>query len=77
MTASIDAHACDILNVADGHMKAAQAKWDRLTASDLSGVRTKADLVARIAERYSLPHEQARGDVELWAADKRFAQWSL
>jgi hypothetical protein len=54
------------------HMKDAQAKWDRLTQSDLEGLRTKAELIARVEERYSLPHEVAAEDVEIWGFDRRF-----
>ena len=56
-----------ILNIADGHMRAAQAKWSRLTESDASEIRTKDDLIAKVEERYSLPHSVAAQDVELWA----------
>ena len=56
----------DILNVADGHMRAAQAKWSRLTQDDLSSIHNEEDLVAKIEERYSLPHWVAVQDVELW-----------
>ena len=55
-----------ILNVADGHMTAAQAKWSRLTEDDISGIREKGDLIAKVEERYSLPHWVAVQDVELW-----------
>jgi hypothetical protein len=54
------------------HMKDAQAKWDRLTPSDLQGVRTKAELIARVEARYSLPHEVAAEDVEIWGLDRQF-----
>jgi hypothetical protein len=38
-TCNFTAHRADgILDVADGHMKAAQAKWSRLTGEDLSGI---------------------------------------
>ena len=56
-----------ILNIADGHMRAAQAKWSRLTENDVSEIRTKDDLIAKVEERYSLPHSVAVQDVELWA----------
>jgi hypothetical protein len=56
----------DILNVPDGHMRAAQAKWSRLTQEDLSSIRDEDDLVAKIEERYSLPHRVAVQDVQLW-----------
>ena len=55
-----------ILDVADGHMRAAQAKWSRLTQDDLSAIQDEAELVAKIEERYSLPHWIAVQDVELW-----------
>ena len=75
MPTSIEAEANAILD-GDGHMQAAQAKWERLTAADLRGVRTKRDLVARVEARYSLGHEQASADVEIWACDKHFTTWT-
>jgi hypothetical protein len=56
-----------ILTIADGHMRAAQAKWSRLTQEDISSIREKHDLIAKVQERYSLPHWVAVQDVELWA----------
>ena len=56
----------DVLNIADGHMRAAQAKWSRLTQDDLSSISSEQDLVAKIEERYSLPHWVAAQDVEFW-----------
>jgi hypothetical protein len=56
-----------ILNIADGRMRAAQAKWSRLTEHDVSEIRTKDDLISKVEERYSLPHGVAAQDVELWA----------
>ena len=55
-----------MLNIANGHMRAAQAKWGRLTPDDLSSIREKDDLIAKVEERYSLPHGVAVQDVELW-----------
>jgi hypothetical protein len=63
----ISDRADGILGVADGHMKAARAKWGRLTAEDLSDIRNKQDLIMRVEERYGLPHWLAAQDVELWA----------
>lgn len=40
------------------------------------GIRTKRDLIARVEQRYSLPHEQALAAVEIWAAGKHFATWT-
>ena len=56
-----------ILSIADRHMRAAQAKWSRLTQDDISAIRQKDDLIAKVEERYSLPHWVAVHDVELWA----------
>jgi len=75
MPTSIEAEANAIL-AGDGHRQAARAKWDRLTEADLNGVRTKRDLIARIEERYRLPHEQASADVEIWTSGKRFSTWN-
>jgi hypothetical protein len=55
-----------ILNVADGHMRAAQAKWSRLTPDDLSSIHDEEQLIAKVEERYSLPHWVAVQDVQLW-----------
>ena len=63
-----------ILDVGDGHMRAAQAKWGRLSQDDLTRIRSKHDLITRVQERYSLPHWQAMQDVERWA--EAFAQRS-
>ena len=54
------------------HMRDAQAKWDRLSMSDLAQIKTKAQLIARVEERYVLPHEVAAQDVEIWGLDRRF-----
>lgn len=49
----------------------AQATWLRLTTAEMSGVRTTAELIERVEERYSLSHEQATREVEFWALDKQ------
>jgi hypothetical protein len=48
-------------------MRAAQAKWSRLTQDDLSAIHNEEELVAKVEQRYSLPHWVAVQDVELWA----------
>lgn len=53
-------------------MRAAQAKWGRL--SEHVWIRNKQDLIICVQECYSLPHWQAMRDVELWA--KAFGQRS-
>jgi hypothetical protein len=57
------------LDIVTHRLHDAQAKWDRLTASDYKTVKTVRDLIAVVKERYSLPHEQARRDVEVWLND--------
>jgi len=52
-------------------LRAAQAKWDRLSTSDYDEVRNISALIAKVAERYSLPLEQAKRDVETWATEMR------
>jgi len=37
------------------------------TEKDISEIRTKDDLIAKVEERYILPHGVATEDVELWA----------
>ncbi len=56
------------LNIAR-HLGAAQAKWDRLTAVDYAGIRSVGALIAAVAAHYSLPHHEAKTDVELWLRD--------
>jgi hypothetical protein len=65
-----DCNDNDALTIADAHMQAAQAKWSRLTPSELSGIRDKDALIAVIEQRYSLPHWVAVQDVELWLKAK-------
>jgi hypothetical protein len=48
------------------HMREVQAKWDRLSMSDLAQIKTKAELIARVEQHYSLPHNVAAQDVEIW-----------
>jgi hypothetical protein len=42
-----------------------------LTEPELFGVRTTSELIEKVEESYSLPHEQATRDVEYWALDKQ------
>ena len=56
----------DVLDIADGRLRAAQAKWSRLTPDDLSGIRDRHGLIAMVEKRYSLPHGVAVQDVDLW-----------
>jgi len=51
------------------HLQAAQAKWGRLTAADYTKIATIADLIKSVGDRYSIPAEEARQDVDLWLAD--------
>ena len=63
-----------ILAASTGHLRAAQARWSRLSPSDLSGVRHQADLVACVELRYGLSHEQAVHAVTAWDAQVRGVQ---
>ena len=53
-------------------MREVQAKWDRLSMSDLAQIKTKAELIARVQEQYGLDHEVAVQDVEIWNSDRHF-----
>ncbi len=53
------------------HMRHIQAKWDRLTMSDLAQIKTKAQLISRLEEQYGMSHEVAAQDVEIWGSDRR------
>jgi len=55
-------------------LRSAQAKWDRLTVTDYEQITTIPELITMVARRYSLPHDQAKRDVERWAMDVR--QWT-
>ena len=50
-------------------LRSAQAKWDRLTPSDLTQSCSQEQLSKTIAERYSLPVEQAARDVRIWVSE--------
>ena len=52
-------------------MRHIQAKWDRLTISDLAQIKTKAQLIARLEEQYGMSHEVAARDVAIWGSDRR------
>ncbi|HZH53317.1 MAG TPA: hypothetical protein VEZ16_15730 [Microvirga sp.] len=54
------------------NLRDAQAKWSRLTASDLEQIKSKAQLIAYVQERYCLPHDVAAEEVDLWGQDRRF-----
>jgi hypothetical protein len=51
------------------YMSAAQAKWQRLTASDYARIKSVSELAAAVEERYSMPRDVAREDVEQWLWD--------
>jgi hypothetical protein len=48
-----------------------QARWDRVTAIEVMGIRTPSELIGKVEESYSLSHEQVTRDVEFWALDKQ------
>jgi hypothetical protein len=54
------------------NMREVQAKWDRLSMSDLAQIKTKADLIARVQEQYGLDREVAAQDVEIWNSGRHF-----
>ena len=51
-------------------MRQIQAKWSRLSMSDLAQIRTKDQLIATVEERYGLPVGVAARDVEIWRMDR-------
>jgi hypothetical protein len=54
------------------NMREVQAKWDRLSMSDLAQIKTKAELIARVQEQYGLDREVAAQDVEIWNSERYF-----
>ena len=50
-------------------MRQIQAKWSRLSTSELAQIKTKDQLIARVEERYRLPVGAAAQAVEVWGLD--------
>ena len=48
-----------------------RARWDRLTALEVLGIRTPSELIEKVEERYSVSHEQATRDGAFRALDKQ------
>jgi hypothetical protein len=58
-------------HIFDGRpMRQIQAKWSRLSMSDLAQITTKDQLIATVEERYGLPIGVAARDVEIWRLDR-------
>ncbi len=57
------------LVIGSRYLSAAQARWERLTASDYARIKSIDELIAAVAERYGLPRERARTDVSCWLSD--------
>ena len=55
-----------------GYRADAQQRWPTLTYLDMSQIKTEAQLVSKIGERYSLPPAQAQVDVTAWMVGKTF-----
>ena len=70
----LEGHGQDdgVLFIKARHMQAAQAKWERLTATDLARITDQGQLVDRVSERYSLPREQAERDVAIWVSAREY-----
>ena len=51
-------------------MRKVQARWGRLSMSDLALIKTKDQLIATVKERYNLPATVATRDVEIWRLDR-------
>jgi hypothetical protein len=62
----------NIVGIRIRHLAAAEAKWDRLSLTDYSEITNIPELIAKVEERYSLPHEQVKADVAIWAKDIQF-----
>jgi hypothetical protein len=57
------------LDIRASHLADAQAKWDRLSVSDYAKISSIDELIAAVEAHYSLSHEEAKADVELWLRD--------
>ena len=55
-----------ILNAGKGRMRAAQARWPRLSSVDLAAIRNRQDLIMSVEESYGLSHAFAVQEVEDW-----------
>jgi len=59
----------NIVGIRIRHLAAAQPKWDRLSLSDYSEITNIPELIAKVEALYSLPHEQVKANVEIYAKD--------
>jgi len=64
------------LEIGSRYLSAAQARWERLTASDYARIKSIDELIAAVAERYGLPRERARTDVRCWLSDVGYRPFS-
>lgn len=47
------------------------AKWGKLNASEIAALKTKADLVASVASKYSLDAAKAQSEVDAFAKGRQ------
>jgi hypothetical protein len=52
--------------------KEIHAKWEKISDQEASGMKNKGDLVSQVQAKYSLNPEQARQQVDTWAAGRDF-----
>ena len=62
-------HSHSLILWSTSQLRSAQAKWDRLTYSDLVRGCCQEQLSRAVAGRYSLPLDQAARDVSTWALE--------
>jgi hypothetical protein len=46
-------------------------KWPKLTAADITALKTKDDLVKQVQSKYALDATQAQNDVDTFAAGRQ------
>jgi len=51
---------------------AIQEKWSELQDGDLSGLKTREQLTAKIQSRYGISADQAAAQVKEWAVGRQF-----
>ena len=57
-------------------MKEICSKWSKFSEQDVSALKGKADLVAQVAAKYSIPHMQAQTDVDALLKGRSFGAGS-
>jgi hypothetical protein len=64
--------SADVIARKRSYMADAQQKWPFLTNFDCSTIKTSGQLLTMVKIRSSIPHLQAKQDVDAWMEGKEF-----